>query len=59
MYKNVVYNKHKESPKDYLAINLRAAILKACKYYNKLNSLLAYYTATILYPCYKSYLNRA
>jgi hypothetical protein len=59
MYKNVVYNKHKELPRDYLAINLCAAILKACKYYNKLNSLLAYYAAIILYPRYKSYLNRA
>jgi hypothetical protein len=59
MYKNVVYNKHKELPKDYLAINLCAAILKAREYYNKLNSLLAYYAATILCPRYKSYLNRA
>jgi hypothetical protein len=59
MYKNVVHDKHKELPKDYFAINLHAAILKARKYYNKLNSLLAYYAAIILYPCYKSYLNRA
>jgi hypothetical protein len=59
MYKNVVHDKHEESPKDYLAINLCATILKACEYYNKLNSSLAYYAATILYPRYKSYLNRA
>jgi hypothetical protein len=57
IYKSVIYNKHNKSPKDYLAINLRAALLKAYKYYNKLNLLPAYYTATILYPRYKHYLN--
>jgi hypothetical protein len=50
MYKLVNYDKHKEAPKDYLAINLRAAIIKARAYYTKLNNLLAYYAATILYP---------
>jgi hypothetical protein len=58
-YENVVHDEHEESPKDHLAINLRAAILKAREYYNKLNSLLAYYAATILHPRYKSYLDRA
>ncbi|KAA8619848.1 Dimer-Tnp-hAT domain-containing protein [Pyrenophora tritici-repentis] len=48
-----------ESPKDHLAINLRAALVKAREYYNKLDLSLAYYAATILYPRYKSYLNAA
>ncbi|KAG9379371.1 Dimer-Tnp-hAT domain containing protein [Pyrenophora tritici-repentis] len=49
----------KQSPKDHLAINLRAALVKAREYYNKLDLSLAYYAATILYPRYKSYLNAA
>jgi hypothetical protein len=57
IYKSVIYNKHNKLPKDYLVINLYTALLKAYKYYNKLNLLPAYYTATILYSCYKYYLN--
>jgi hypothetical protein len=59
MYKSVIYNKHNKSPEDYLAINLRAALLKANKYYNKLDLLPTYYAATILYPRYKHYLDAA
>jgi hypothetical protein len=50
-----MHNAYKEAPKDYLAINLRAAAVKARKYCNKFNLLLAYYAATILYPYYKYY----
>jgi hypothetical protein len=56
-YDDVVHDEHDKSPKDYLAINLRAALLKAHDYYNKLNLSLAYYATTILYPCYKHYFN--
>jgi hypothetical protein len=56
-YDNVIHDEHNELPKDYLAINLCAALLKAYNYYNKLNLYLAYYAATILYPRYKHYLN--
>jgi hypothetical protein len=56
-YDDVIHDKHDELPKDYLAINLRAALLKAYNYYNKLDLSLAYYAATILYPCYKHYLD--
>jgi hypothetical protein len=49
MYKLVNYNKYKEALKDYLAINLYAAIIKARAYYTRLNNLLAYYAVTILY----------
>jgi hypothetical protein len=58
-YKDVIHDKHEESPKDHLAINLRAALLKANKYYNKLDLSPAYYAATILYPRYKHYLDAA
>ncbi|KAI1665819.1 hypothetical protein L13192_09503 [Pyrenophora tritici-repentis] len=48
-----------KSPEDHLAINLRAALVKAREYYNKLDLSPAYYTATILHPRYKSYLDAA
>ncbi|KAF1828033.1 hypothetical protein BDW02DRAFT_513488, partial [Decorospora gaudefroyi] len=54
-YNCVVYNAYNKAPKDYLSINLRAALLKANKYYAKLNNLLAYYATTILYSRYKHY----
>ncbi|EFQ89667.1 hypothetical protein PTT_13982, partial [Pyrenophora teres f. teres 0-1] len=54
-YDCVVYNAHDEAPKDYLPINLRAALLKANEYYAKLDDSLAYYAATILYSRYKHY----
>jgi hypothetical protein len=50
-----MHDAYLEAPKDYLAINLRAALVKACEYYNKLNLSPAYYAATILYPRYKFY----
>jgi hypothetical protein len=56
-YDNVIHNEHNESPEDHLAINLRAALLKAHDHYNKLDLLPAYYSATILHPCYKHYLD--
>lgn len=56
---DVVHDEHEEAPEDYLAINLRAALLKAHKYYNMLNLPPAYYTATILHPRYKHYLDAA
>jgi hypothetical protein len=42
-------------PKDYLTINIRAALVKASNYYTKLNNSLAYYAVTILYLYYKTY----
>jgi hypothetical protein len=42
LYESVKHDKHDESPKDYLAINLRAALLKAYKYNNKLDLSPAY-----------------
>jgi hypothetical protein len=36
-YDDVIHDEHDESPGDYLAINLRAALLKAHDYYNKLD----------------------
>jgi hypothetical protein len=56
-YKDVLLYEFEESPKDHLAINLSAALLKARKYYNELDLLPAYYAATILHPYYKHYLN--
>lgn len=54
-YDDVVHDAHDEAPEDHLAINLRAAILKARNYYNKLDNTPAYYTATILHLRYKNY----
>lgn len=58
-YENVQHDRHEELPKDHLAINLRAALLKANKHYNKLNISPAYYAATIFHPCYKHFLDAA
>jgi hypothetical protein len=58
-YESVIHDEHAKSPKDHLAINLRAALLKAHKYYNKLNLSPAYYAATILHPRYKHFLDAA
>ena len=58
-YEDVDHDQHDESPEDHLAINLRAALLKANKYYNKLDLSPAYYAATILHPRYKHYLDAA
>jgi hypothetical protein len=58
-YEDVIHNEYEESPEDHLAISLRAALLKAREYYNKLDLLPAYYAATILHPRYKSYLDAA
>jgi hypothetical protein len=54
-YEDVIHNAHEEAPENHLAINLRAAIVKAREYYNKFNLSPAYYAATILYPRYKYY----
>ncbi|KAG9379573.1 Dimer-Tnp-hAT domain containing protein [Pyrenophora tritici-repentis] len=43
---------------DHLAINLRAALVKAREYYNKLDLSPAYYAATILHPRYKATLTQ-
>jgi hypothetical protein len=56
-YESVIHDEHDGSPEDHLAINLRAALLKLHKYYNKLDLSPAYYAATILHPCYKHYLD--
>ncbi|KAG9382232.1 Dimer-Tnp-hAT domain containing protein [Pyrenophora tritici-repentis] len=48
-----------EVTEDHLAINLRAALVKAREYYNKLDLSPAYYAAIILHPRYKSYLDAA
>ena len=58
-YESVIHDEHDESPEDHLAINLRAALLKLNKYYNKLDLSPAYYAATILHPRYKHYLDAA
>ncbi|KAG9375725.1 hypothetical protein A1F94_013674 [Pyrenophora tritici-repentis] len=58
-YEDVIHDEHTESPEDHLAINLRAALVKAREYYNKLDLSPAYYAATILHPRYKSYLDAA
>ncbi|KAA8626355.1 Dimer-Tnp-hAT domain-containing protein [Pyrenophora tritici-repentis] len=58
-YEDVIYDEHTESPEDHLAINLRAALVKAREYYNKLDLSPAYYAAIILHPRYKSYLDAA
>ncbi|KAF7442840.1 Dimer-Tnp-hAT domain containing protein [Pyrenophora tritici-repentis] len=50
---------YEDSPEDHLAINLRAALVKAREYYNKLDLSPAYYAAIILHPRYKSYLDAA
>jgi hypothetical protein len=54
-YEDVIHDAHEETPEDHLAINLRAAIVKAREYYNKFDLSPAYYAATILHPCYKYY----
>jgi hypothetical protein len=46
-YESVKHDNHEESLEDHLAINLRAALLKAHKYYKKLNLSPAYYAAII------------
>ncbi|KAG9387512.1 Dimer-Tnp-hAT domain containing protein [Pyrenophora tritici-repentis] len=58
-YEDVIYDEHTESPEDHLAINLRAALVKAREYYNKLDLSPAYYAVIILHPRYKSYLDAA
>ncbi|KAG9385550.1 Dimer-Tnp-hAT domain containing protein [Pyrenophora tritici-repentis] len=57
-YEDVIYDEHTESPEDHLAINLRAALVKAREYYNKLDLSPAYYAATILHPRYKATLTQ-
>lgn len=54
-YDAVDHCQHNEAPEDHLAINLRAALVKARSYYSKLDHSPAYYTATILHPRYKSF----
>jgi hypothetical protein len=54
-YESVDHDQHDETPEDHLAIKLRAAIVKACHYYSKLDLSPAYYAATILHPRYKSF----
>jgi hypothetical protein len=58
-YDDVVHDAYNEAPEDHLAINLRAALLKAREYYNKLDETPAYYAATILHPRYKYYCDSA
>ncbi len=58
-YEAVNYNAYNEAPKDYLAINIRAAWTKANEYYAKLDLSPVYYAATILYLYYKTYCDAA
>ena len=58
-YDDVVHDAHGEAPEDHLAINLRAALLKAREYYNKLDETPAHYAATILQPRFKYYCDLA
>jgi hypothetical protein len=52
-FDSVNHEEHAEAPEDHLAINLRAALIKAREYYSKLDETPAYYAATILHPRYK------
>jgi hypothetical protein len=54
-YEDVEHHCHDEAPEDHLPINLRAAIVKARDYYNRLDLSPAYYAATILHPRLKNY----
>ena len=58
-YDDVIHDEHDEAPEDHLAINLRAAIIKALEYYNKFDLSPAYYAAIILHPRYKTYCDLA
>jgi hypothetical protein len=58
-YEDVKHHRHDEAPEDHLPINLRAAIVKARDYYNRLNLSPAYYAATILHPQLKNYCDTA
>jgi hypothetical protein len=58
-YDDVEHDVHEDAPKDHLAINLRAALIKAREYYNKFDLSPAYYAATILHPRYKTYCDTA
>jgi hypothetical protein len=51
-YESFNHDEYNEAPEDHLAINLRAAIIKARAYYTKLDDSPAYYAATILHPRY-------
>ena len=54
-YEDVEHHRHDEAPEDHLPVNLRAAIVKARDYYNRLDLSPAYYAATILHPRLKNY----
>jgi hypothetical protein len=54
-YDAVDHDEHDEAPEDHLAINLRAAVVKARLYYSELDDSPAYYAATILHPRYKTF----
>jgi hypothetical protein len=54
-YEHVNFDAHYEAPEDHLAINLKAAWVKANSYYLKLDESLVYYAACCLYPQYKYY----
>jgi hypothetical protein len=58
-YDDVEHDVHKDAPEDHLAINLRAALIKAREYYNKFDLSPAYYAATTLHPRYKTYCDTA
>jgi hypothetical protein len=54
-YKHVNFDAHYEAPEDHLAINLKAAWVKANSYYLKLDDSPVYYAACCLHPQYKYY----
>jgi hypothetical protein len=54
-YGAVDHDQHNEASIDHLAINLRTALVNLHSYYGKLDHSPAYYAATILHPCYKSF----
>jgi hypothetical protein len=58
-YNDVEHDVHEDASENHLAINLRAALIKAREYYNKFNLSPAYYAATILHPQYKTYCDTA
>jgi hypothetical protein len=54
-YKHVNFDAHHETPEDHLAINVKAAWVKANSYYLKLDESPVYYAACCLHPRYKYY----
>jgi len=57
-YQEVDFNEM-DAPENYLIINLKAAWIKAQKYWEKIDDSPAYYAATTLHPYLKNYCDNA